>query len=208
MDPFFNYLEKIDKRYPVWDLSLFFILIYLPILQRVYMELSIADLLTLIIAGITAVIAFITYLIAKESNNFAKFQLTGNLSLRLYELKDLMQNGKDNDSSGNLWCNFLFSKIISKEHDYLLLFIIDSARCNNFLNEEESEKLVNICKYLRCGPNSHTKVDGFKYNPKELRKHYENARTLEESSKEEEEINRYINTIIDCVLAKLKSHHY
>ena len=91
MDPFFNYLEKIDNKYPAWDLLLFFILIYLPILKRLYIVLTV-EVVNCITAILTFFIAFFTWRIAKnslkvaeESNNLAKFQLTERLSLKLYE---------------------------------------------------------------------------------------------------------------------------
>ncbi|WP_139016069.1 hypothetical protein [Pseudoalteromonas sp. TAE56] len=175
MDPFFNYLEKIDKRYPGWDLSLFFILIYLPILQRVYMELSIADLLTLIIAGITAVIAFVTYKVAvksheasKQAVKLSKLQLTTELCLKLYELKDYIDIKTNN--SGLLLLDF-YSPIIDcseykQKYSCLLSSIKDKARVS-ILNERLSEELVNVCGFISKDSDSkleltiNEKVEGF-----------------------------------------------
>jgi hypothetical protein len=175
LDPFFNYLEKIDKRYPSWDLSLFFILIYLPILQRVYMELSIADLLTLIIAGITAVIAFVTYKVAvksheasKQAVKLSKLQLTTELCLKLYELKDYIDIKTNN--SGLLLLDF-YSPIIDcseykQKYSCLLSSIKDKARVS-ILNERLSEELVNVCGFISKDSDSkleltiNEKVEGF-----------------------------------------------
>jgi hypothetical protein len=175
LDPFFNYLEKIDKRYPGWDLSLFFILIYLPILQRVYMELSIADLLTLIIAGITAVIAFVTYKVAvksheasKQAVKLSKLQLTTELCLKLYELKDYIDIKTNN--SGLLLLDF-YSPIIDcseykQKYSCLLSSIKDKARVS-ILNERLSEELVNVCGFISKDSDSkleltiNEKVEGF-----------------------------------------------
>ncbi|MBB1307769.1 hypothetical protein [Pseudoalteromonas sp. SR43-5] len=180
MDSFFNYLEKIDKRYPVWDLSLFFILIYLPILQRVYMELSIAYLLTLIIAGITAVIAFITYKVAvksheasKQAVKLSKLQLTAELCLKLYELKDYIDI-KEN-TSGLLLLDF-YSLIIDRDeyiqkYGSLISSIKDNARAS-ILDQRLSEKLVNVCDFILKDSDSrleltiNEKVETF--SPKEL----------------------------------------
>lgn len=179
------------------------------------MELSIVELVTCSTAIITLFIAFLTWRIAKnslkvakESNNFAKFQLTGSLSLKLYELKDLIQIESENgEGYGKLWSNFLSSDKLSEEHDILLSFIQDHGRANNFLTEEESNQLVGVCEYLSCwsGPGSRREFHGFKYSPRELREHHSIA---DEPNSKEEKINQHINLIIHSALKRLKSHHY
>ena len=120
------------------------------------MELSIADLLTLIIAGITAVIAFVTYKVAvksheasKQAVKLSKLQLTTELCLKLYELKDYIDIKTNN--SGLLLLDF-YSPIIDRieykqKYSCLLSSIKDKARVS-ILNERLSEELVNVCGFI------------------------------------------------------------
>lgn len=143
------------------------------------MELSIADLLTLIIAGITAIIAFITYKVAvksheasKQAVKLSKLQLTAELCLKLYELKDYIDI-KEN-TSGLLLLDFYSSIIDRDEYKQKygsLISIKDNARAS-ILDQRLSEKLVNVCDFILKDSDSrleltiNEKVETF--SPKEL----------------------------------------
>jgi len=93
------------------------------------MALSIADILTLVIAFITACIALFTYCVAKKSYEtareavkFAKLQLNNDLCTKLYEFKDLTS-----DQGGRLLLSF-FSNQVRDEEKELLYSIKDNAR--------------------------------------------------------------------------------
>ena len=172
------------------------------------MELSIVEIVTCSTAIVTLFIAILTWQIAKnslkvakESNNLAKFQLTERLSLKLYELKDLI----DKENGSRLWTDFLSNGRISKEYENLLYIIKDNARANNVLSEKQSNDLVNIYEFFIDKPNKKIELGEGKLNPKDILREYKEERKKEEPNDEEaEHAHNIIYDIINNTLIKLK----
>ena len=145
----FSVFDAIEEKLPVWDVLVFVSLIYTPIFRKIYMALSVAEVLNLVVVIITAIIAFVTYRVAvkshetsKEAIKFAKLQLNYEFCLKLYELKDLCNQNE----AGKLFLKFI-AREVCDEHQTLLYSIRDNARVL-INNERLAKELVNLCGFF------------------------------------------------------------
>jgi len=145
----FSVFDVIEEKLPVWDVFVFVFLIYIPIFRKIYMALSVAEVLNLVVVVITAVIAFVTYRVAvkshetsKEAVKFARLQLNYELCLKLYELKDLC-----NQNEGGKLVSKFIAREVSDGHKTLLYSIKDNARVL-INNVRLAKELVNLCGFF------------------------------------------------------------
>jgi len=145
----FSVFDVIEEKLPVWDVFVFVFLIYIPIFRKIYMALSVAEVLNLVVVVITAVIAFVTYRVAvkshetsKEAIKLARLQLNYELCLKLYELKDM-----SNQNEGGVLVSKFIAEEFSDYHKTLLYSVKDSARVL-INNERLAKELVNLCGFF------------------------------------------------------------
>ncbi|WP_404392687.1 hypothetical protein [Pseudoalteromonas phenolica] len=136
------------------------------------MALSVADILMIVIAIITALIAGVTLWIAHKTQRISeqavrlsKMQLNNDLCIKLYELKDLTSA-----QGGRLLVDF-FSNQVRDEEKQLLYSIKDRAR-TLIQKEKLVEQLVNLCDFFLGESDASLKLtinsQMNEYSPKEL----------------------------------------